>query len=354
MYRVAPQWSPNRSDSSDGGISLRAAISVSESRRVRAATMLDLAAADSEPAVSARKKATTPSPAWRPTMPPASTTQRSAARIHPPNEREIPRSRKTTRQRRRRFQIGHQNRRRATIGMLDRPHPFEMFQVHGVGRGGKLRHPRRGLDQVAQTPQGFRERHRSETTSPKPPPLTPTTWTTRRGQATRREDLWVEVGRPGQRTRDRPPDEALLGRPAYSQGRKDQSPRSALDETPVHVAAAAHRRGKPRRLRAKEVEPDRQDRARSCVPVTQPQCVRHEHSRQRASYICAQYPASLSVAAHSAKAGSSGSGSDSTALLMRRKECLDGCARVTRCGGFVASRVPAGVSRECLAAAAAL
>jgi hypothetical protein len=112
--------------------------------------MLDLAAADSESAVSARKKATTPSPALRPTMPPASTTQRSHARISPPNEREIPRSRKTPRERRRRFQIGHQNRGRATIGALNRPHPFEIRPVHRLGRGGKLRHPRRGLAQAAK------------------------------------------------------------------------------------------------------------------------------------------------------------------------------------------------------------
>ena len=63
MYSVAPQWSPNRSDSSDAGISVRAAISVSVSRSARAAMMHDLAAADSEPMVSARKKATMPSPA---------------------------------------------------------------------------------------------------------------------------------------------------------------------------------------------------------------------------------------------------------------------------------------------------
>ena len=99
------------------------------------------------------------------------------------------------------------------------------------------------------------------------PPLHPRTWTTRSGQATRREDLWVQVRRPGPRTRDRRPDEALLGRPACSQGHKDQSLRSALDETPAaHKPATVHRHAKPRRLRAEEVEPDRQDRDRSRVP----------------------------------------------------------------------------------------
>ena len=62
MYSVAPQWSPNRSYTSDAEISVRAAISVSVSRSARAAMMHDLAATDSDPAVSARKKATTPSP----------------------------------------------------------------------------------------------------------------------------------------------------------------------------------------------------------------------------------------------------------------------------------------------------
>ena len=46
----------------------------------RAAVMQDRAAVESDPEVSARKNATTPSPAWLPTMPPASTTHSSAAR----------------------------------------------------------------------------------------------------------------------------------------------------------------------------------------------------------------------------------------------------------------------------------
>jgi hypothetical protein len=65
------------------------------------------------------------------------------------NECEVLRGRQATRQRRRRFQIGHQNRCRATIGVLNRPHPCEMRQVHRMGRCGKLRHPRRGLHQEA-------------------------------------------------------------------------------------------------------------------------------------------------------------------------------------------------------------
>ena len=243
MYRVAPQWSPNRSDSSDGGISPRAAISVSESRRVRAAMMLDLAAADSEPAVSARKKATMPSPAWRPTMPPASTMQRSARAYQPPNECEIPRSRKTTRQRRRRFQIGHQHRGRATIGVLNRPASVrdETGRPFGPRRQAATSPPR--ACSSCKSPQGFRARHRSEHASSHSPPLTPRPWRTAPGATTQGEDLWVRVGRPGQRTRGRRPDEAHLGRPAYSQACKDQVPRSALDEPPV----AQCRHGSPTR-----------------------------------------------------------------------------------------------------------
>ena len=47
------------------------------------------------------------------------------------NEREVLRGRKVACQRRRRFQVGHQNRRGATIGMLDDLHPFEMCRVRG-------------------------------------------------------------------------------------------------------------------------------------------------------------------------------------------------------------------------------
>ena len=131
----------------------------------RAAVMHDLAAADSEPAVSARKNATTPSPAWRPTMPPASTMQRSARAYQTANEREIPRGRKTTRERRRRFQVGHQNRRRATIGDARRAASVR------DAPGPPCRPPRQAATSpprawsACKTPQGFRERHRSEQTS---------------------------------------------------------------------------------------------------------------------------------------------------------------------------------------------
>ena len=48
-------------------ISLRVALLASVSRKARAVAMHDRTAADSEPAMSARKNATTPSPTWRPT-----------------------------------------------------------------------------------------------------------------------------------------------------------------------------------------------------------------------------------------------------------------------------------------------
>ena len=41
-----------------------------------------------------------------------------------------------------------------------------------------------------------------------------------------------------------------------------------------HKAAAVHGHAKLREFRAEEVGPDRQERDRSCVPVTQPQLVR--------------------------------------------------------------------------------
>src|SRR5262245_51257972 len=94
-----------------------------------------------------------------------------------------------------------------------------------------------------KTPQGFRARHRLEQASSKKTPPTPQPCRTAPGEATQGEDLWVRVGRPGRRTRDRRPDEALPGRLAYSQGCKEQSPRSALDEPPI----AQSRRGSPTR-----------------------------------------------------------------------------------------------------------
>jgi hypothetical protein len=62
------------------------------------------------------------------------------------SKREILRGGQTPRQRRRRFQVGHQNRCRAPIGMLDKLHSFEMRQVSGVSRRRQMRHPCRGLD----------------------------------------------------------------------------------------------------------------------------------------------------------------------------------------------------------------
>ena len=66
-------------------------------------------------------------------------------------EREILRGRKMTRQRRRRFQVGHQNRGRVPIWGVNDAHPFEMRQVRSRGRSGKVRHPRQGLGQMAHT-----------------------------------------------------------------------------------------------------------------------------------------------------------------------------------------------------------
>jgi hypothetical protein len=125
MYNVAPQCSPNRNESSATESSLRVATSGSASRTARAAVMHALAAADSDPAVSARKNATMPSPAWRPTMPPASTMHRSAVRTRRrPNAKYCAVER--ARQRRRRIQVGHQNRCRPPIGTRDGAQPFEM------------------------------------------------------------------------------------------------------------------------------------------------------------------------------------------------------------------------------------
>ena len=220
-----------------------------------------------------------PSPAWRPTMPPASTTHRSAARTRRRTNAKYRRGGETTRQRRRRFQIGHQDRGRATIGVLDGPHPFEMSQVHRLGRGGKLRHPRRGLDQVAE-PRKVSvsvidpNMHRHRTT-----PSNPATVDDSAGPSPhRREDLWVRSsstrsansGSTTRRSSSRPP-----GVLASTYGPSLQEMRST--KLRQHKAAAVHGHAKPRHLRAEEVEPDWQDRDRSCVPVRQPQLVRREH-----------------------------------------------------------------------------
>ena len=79
-YRVDPQCSPKRITTSSGCSSLRLATPLIAARSARAALMHELAAADSDPACSARKKAVTPSPTWRPTRPPSSITHWSAAR----------------------------------------------------------------------------------------------------------------------------------------------------------------------------------------------------------------------------------------------------------------------------------
>jgi hypothetical protein len=60
---VAPQCRPKRSDTSLCWSPLLSVRSTSAARKARAVSMQDLAAADSDPAVSARKNATTPSPA---------------------------------------------------------------------------------------------------------------------------------------------------------------------------------------------------------------------------------------------------------------------------------------------------
>ena len=132
MYSVAPQWSPNRSDSSDAGIS-RARCDIGE--RVAQRSRGDDARSrrggfgagrfgeeEGDDAVSgvAADNATGIDDA----------SVRGAYQTA--NEREIRRGGKTTRERRRRFQVGHQDRCRATIGVLDGPHPFEMCQVHGM------------------------------------------------------------------------------------------------------------------------------------------------------------------------------------------------------------------------------
>ena len=150
MYNVAPQCSPNRNEISAADSSLRAAMSGSVSRRLSGRGdagsrrgRLGSSRFGEEERDDAISGVAADDPARI-----DDALVRGAYQTA--NEREVLRSRKTTRQRRRRFQVGHQDRRRATIGTLNGPHPFEMRQVRGRGRGGELRHPRRGFDHRAE------------------------------------------------------------------------------------------------------------------------------------------------------------------------------------------------------------
>ena len=64
-------------------------------------------------------------------------------------ESKILGGRDTPRQRRGRFQVGHQDRRRSTIGMLNDPHPFKVVQVRSGGGPGEIGHAHRRLDEYA-------------------------------------------------------------------------------------------------------------------------------------------------------------------------------------------------------------
>jgi hypothetical protein len=56
----------------------------------------------------------------------------------PPTEGEVLRGRETSSQRRRRFQVSHENRGGATIGTLNHAHSLEVRQVRDCGRSGEV------------------------------------------------------------------------------------------------------------------------------------------------------------------------------------------------------------------------
>ena len=70
------------------------------------------------------------------------------------DERKVLRGRQATRQRRGRFQVGHQNRRGAAIGMRYGLHPFEMREICGRGRCEKVGHSELAPERL----RGYEER----------------------------------------------------------------------------------------------------------------------------------------------------------------------------------------------------
>ena len=103
------------------------------------------AAADSEPAVSARKNATTPSPTWRPTSPPGVDHALVGRADEPAPEREVAGGGQPPGKRRGGLEIGEQDRRRSPAGLGQSLHPLEMARVARRGDRRQHRHARPGL-----------------------------------------------------------------------------------------------------------------------------------------------------------------------------------------------------------------
>ena len=144
-YSFEPQCRPKRSTTSSGRRSLRAATSPTVQRMARAASMQLRAAADSDPASSTGKNATTPSPTCRPTSPPASMMRWSTARTRPRPSVKYAAVDSLRGEVRRAFEVCEQDCRRPPCGPSDPLHPCEVAQVAARGHGGEGRHPRSGL-----------------------------------------------------------------------------------------------------------------------------------------------------------------------------------------------------------------
>ena len=174
-----------------------------------------------------------------------------------------------------------------------------------------------------KTPQGFRERHRSENVVTEPTTSNPANVDGHVGARPHGGKIFgfKFVDQVSELGIDDPTKLFSAARRTRKHVRTNfQEVRST--KLRQHKAAAVHRHAKLRRLRAKEVEPDRQERDRSCVPETQPQLVRREHVPPRWRRTqSAQWPASFSADAHAAKFGSSGSGSDLRDARHTRTDC---------------------------------
>jgi hypothetical protein len=90
-----------------------------------------------------------PSPAWRPTMPPASMIALIGGADEATRELEELRAGQATRQGRRAVEIGGQNRHLVTVGRLQHPHPFEVRQICHRGGDRELRHPDHRFGELA-------------------------------------------------------------------------------------------------------------------------------------------------------------------------------------------------------------